>query len=173
MELAIFLILFPLIPAILLLVAKNDFVLKWVVIISSIIIAVASVLVAVNFMHAGGAYSDFVSPLANNLVTGGDIALALVFLFVCRKLPFKRYWIPLMVIVQYGAVVFYDVAGKIPVTTRYLYVDGLSAIMAVVIGVVGTLIAIYTVGYMKHYHKKHPEITDRSRFFIATIFLFF
>lgn len=173
MELAIFLILFPLIPAVLLLFTKNDFFLKWVVIISSAVIAAASVWFAFNFMHTGGEYSDFTAAWVNNLIILGDIVIALVFLYVCRRLPFKRYWIPLMVVIQYGAVLLYDFMGKIPGTTKYLYVDSLSAIMALVIGIVGTLIAIYTVGYMKHYHKKHPEVPDRTRFFLAAVFMFF
>lgn len=173
MELAIFLILFPLIPAVLLLFTKNDFLLKWVVIISSAVIAAASIWFASNYMHAGGEYSNFTAAWINNLIVLGDIVIALVFLYVCRRLPFKRYWIPLMVVLQYGAVLLYDFMGKIPESTQYLYVDGLSAIMALVIGIVGTLIAIYTVGYMKHYHKEHPEVPDRARFFLATIFMFF
>ena len=173
MNLATFLILFPLIPAIFLLFAKNYFVQKWLVIISSVIIAAACVGLALGHLHVGGEYSGFVSALPDKLITAGDIILALVFLFVCRKLPFKRYWIPLMVVVQYGAVVSYDLMNKIPATAQYLYVDTLSSVMALIIGIVGTLIAIYTVGYMKHYHHEHPELTDRSRFFIASIFLFF
>jgi len=173
MELANFLILFPLVPAILLVVSKPAFIQKWLVIISSAIIAVASIAFALNYMHAGGEYSQTMPAWANQLITIGDIGLALVFLFVCRNLPFKKYWIPLMVVIQYGAVLYYDFAGKIPETSHYLYVDSLSVIMALVIGIVGTLIAIYTVGYMKHYHKERSEIPDRSRFFIATVFMFF
>lgn len=173
MELAIFLILFPLIPAVLLLFAKNDFLLKWIVVVSSAVIAAASIWFAFDYMHAGGEYSNFTAAWANNLIIFGDIVIALVFLYICRRLPFKRYWIPLMVLLQYGAVLIYDFMGKIPETAQYLYVDSLSAIMALVIGVVGTLIAIYTVGYMKHYHKQHPEIPDRTRFFIAAVFMFF
>lgn len=173
MELVIFLILFPLIPAVLLLFTKNDFLLKWVVIISSAVIAAASIWFAFNYMHAGGEYSHFTAAWINNLIILGDIIIALVFLYVCRRLPFKRYWIPLMVVLQYGAVLLYDFMGKIPETSKYLYVDSLSAIMALVIGIIGTLIAIYTVGYMKHYHKEHPEVPDRTRFFLATIFMFF
>jgi ech hydrogenase subunit A len=173
MNLPIFLIVFPLVPAILLVISKNAWVQKWIVILASAIIAAASIIVAINCMHAGGIYSSFVAPWANKLIIAGDIVLALVFLYVCRRLPFKRYWIPLMVVIQYGAVVFYDFTGKIPVVTHYLYVDSLAAVMTLVIGIVGTLIAIYTIGYMKHYHQRHPEVPDRSRFFIATIFMFF
>jgi len=173
MNLAYFLILFPLLPAVLLLLTKNYHLQKWIVVISSAIIAAASIVFAIQHLHAGGEYINIISTTPNILVTIGDILLALTFLFVCRKLPLKRYWIPLLVVIQYGAVIFYELVGKIPETTHYLYVDSLSAVMALVIGIVGTLIAIYTVGYMKHYHHEHPEIKNRSNQFIAAIFLFF
>jgi len=173
MNLVYFLILFPLVPAFLLVFTKNYFLQKWINILASVVIAAASIAFAFQFIHAGGTYSSFTSVIPNKLVVAGDIILALAFLFVCRKLPFKRYWIPLLVIVQYGAVVFYDLAGKIPETTHYLYIDTLSAIMVLVIGVIGTLISIYTIGYMKHYHEEHPEIPNRTNLFVATVFLFF
>lgn len=78
-----------------------------------------------------------------------------------------------MVVIQYGLVVFYDLTGRIPETISYLYIDNLSVIMALVIGVVGCLIAVYTVGYMKAYHRHHKDVEDRSNLFIAAIFLFF
>ena len=121
MELAIFLILFPLIPAVLLLFTKNDFLLKWIVIISTAVIAAASVWFAFGHMHAGGEYLNFAAAWANNLIILGDVVIALVFLYVCRRLPLKRYWIPLMVVLQYGMVLLYDFVGKIPETTQYLY----------------------------------------------------
>lgn len=173
MELAIFLIFFPLLPAVLLVFSKNACLQKWITIIASIVIAVASVLFAIQYMKGSGEYSMFINPLPNQLVMIGDIVLALAFLFVCRKLPFRRYWIPLLVIAQYGLVLFYDFSGRMPEVAHYLYLDGLTAVMAVVIGVVGTLIAIYTIGYMKHYHHEHPALSNRTHLFLATIFLFF
>lgn len=173
MNLAAFLILFPLLPAILLVLTKNEFWQKWIVIIASATIALASIGFAVEFMHVKGAMPDFASAISDKVVMIGDVILAIVFLFICRRLPIKRYWIPLLVILQYGALFYCEARGMIPATSHYLFFDGLSAVMALVIGIVGTLIAIYTVGYMKHYHHEHPEIPDRTRFFIAAIFLFF
>jgi ech hydrogenase subunit A len=54
----------------------------------------------------------------------------------------------------------------------HLYTDNLSLIMAVIIGIVGGLIAIFAVPYMREFHQKHREVKDRRGFFFAVIFLF-
>ena len=167
-----FLILFPLVPAILLLFTKKSlFLQKWIVLISSAVIAITAIGFAGHYMHAGGTIQ--VSSTFNSLIVVGDIVLAFAFLYACRKLPVKKYWIPLMVVIQYGLVIFFDLTGRMPETTNYIYIDNLSVVMVLVIGIVGTLIAVYTVGYMNHYHNHHKGIQDRRHIFVATIFLFF
>ncbi|HJO95845.1 MAG TPA: proton-conducting transporter membrane subunit [Victivallales bacterium] len=174
MDWVTFLILFPLIPAILLLFTKKNYsAQKWIVLVSSALICIGVIALAVEDMASPGIYYIIHSGFANAMVVVGDIVLALTFLYVCRKLPFKKYWIPAMVIIQYGLVIAWDLSGRIPDMNRYIYVDNLSIIMALVIGIVGTIIAVYTVDYMKKYHEQHTEISDRSHLFIATIFLFF
>ena len=169
----LFLILFPLAPAILLVLIKSVSAQKWIVIISSVLIAVAALGVAVCYTSGQATYFMVDSQIPNKLVIAGDILLALTFLFCCRRLTLSWYWIPLIVIVQYGAVVFWDLSGRVPEVKQPLFVDNLSVIMAVIIGVVGTLITIYTVGYMEHYHKERPEVPDRRGSFLGAIFLFF
>lgn len=172
MSLIIFLILFPLLPAIALLLFKSDVMRKVIVVVSVGMIAAGSISLAVAYINAGPVYFN-VSPFASKLVTGGEIALALTFLFVCRTLPFRRYWIPLLVVVQYGAVIWFDATGRIPEVMDCLFIDNLSIIMCLIIGIVGGLITLYTVGYMRRYHEEHPGIPDRTNRFLAAIFLFF
>jgi len=169
----IFLILFPLLPAVLLLVFKSASVQKWIVLISSVFICTGAIGLAITNTQGQAQYFQIGSDFFNWLIVAGDIALALVFLYICRRLPLKLYWIPLLVIVQYGAVVWYDLTGRVPETQVCLFIDNLSLIMALIIGIVGSLITIYTVGYMQHYHEEHPEVPDRRGEFLAAIFLFF
>ncbi len=166
-----FLILFPLLPAAALLLVRSVRLQKLIVITASIFIGVASIGLAIYNTQAQ--YFSLSSDLANKLVIAADIFLALVFLYVCRHLPLKRYWIPMLVVVQYGAVFYYELGGRVPEATHYLFVDNLSIIMALVIGIVGSLIAVYTIGYMQHYHEGHSSVPDRRGKFLATIFLFF
>jgi len=174
MDWVTFLILFPLIPTVLLLFTKKNYeAQKRIVLISSILIIISSVGLAFERIGHAGSFYCLSSQFANHLVILGDVIVALAFLYICRNLPFKKYWILLIVVVQYGLVLYYDFAGKMPEMDRYIFVDNLAVIMALVIGIVGCLIAVYTIGYMKQYHKHHPDIPDRSHLFIAAIFLFF
>jgi ech hydrogenase subunit A len=168
-----FLILFPLLPAFLLLVVKSASIQKWIVLCASILICAAAIGLAVNCTRGQPQYFGDVSQLAKRMVMAGDILLALVFIYACKHLPLKRYWIPLLVIGQYGPVVWYELSGRIPPAAHYLFVDNLSIIMALIIGVVGPLIAVYAIGYMEHYHEAHPDIPDRRGEFLAAVFLFF
>ncbi|OGV51282.1 MAG: hypothetical protein A2X49_03715 [Lentisphaerae bacterium GWF2_52_8] len=174
MDLIAFLILFPLLPAVLLLFCRRSQLLTNLIVgVSVALISAAAIMLALKYTGGTATYFTLHGEHWNKLVLGGDILMALVFLFVCRKLPFKRFWIPMLVILQYGAVIAYEFSGRLKETERCLFVDNLSIVMALIIAVIGGLIAIYTPGYMKHYHHEHPGYKDRRNQFIAAIFLFF
>lgn len=169
----VFLILFPLLPAALVLLFKSPSIQKWIVLSASAFICAGALGLAFTFAQQQPRYFGVESRMVREMITAGDILLALVFLYACRRLPLKLYWIPLLVVVQYGSVIWYDLKGWIPEGAHYLFVDNLSVIMALIIGVVGPLIAIYTIGYMQRYHEAHPEIPDRRNEFLSAVFLFF
>ena len=52
-----------------------------------------------------------------------------------------------------------------------LYIDDLSVIMVLIIGIVGSLICVYAVGYMRDY-QKHAEGKDRRPWFFFLLFTF-
>jgi len=168
-----FLILFPLLPALLLLLVRSPAVQKGIVMVSAALLCAGTVGLALTCSQGPPQYFRVSSGLLDRLVTAGDVVLALVFLTVCRRLPLKKAWIPLLVVAQYGAVVGYDLAGRVPASAEPLFVDNFSIILALIVGVVGGLITVYTLGYMKRYHEKHPEVPDRRGQFLASMFLFF
>jgi ech hydrogenase subunit A len=54
-----------------------------------------------------------------------------------------------------------------------LFVDKFSIIMALINGVVGGVICIYALGYMKEFHEvHHPEVKDRRPLFFGLLFIF-
>ncbi len=64
-------------------------------------------------------------------------------------------------------LVFGGAPGSTPLVS-----DKLSVIMAVIVGVVGSLITVYALSYMKAYHAHHPGVKDRSRLFFFLQFVF-
>ena len=173
MKLALFLIIFPLFPAFLLLRSNSEQKRNRIVFISSTVIALASILFALTSSGAEPLLIHFTSHWPGRIINLADIVLAGTFLFVCRRLSWKKGWIPLLIAAQYIPILWMEFTGKIPEAHADLMIDNLAIIMALVIGIVGGLIAIYTVGYMKEYHKEHPEIPDNTNKFLAAVFLFF
>ena len=173
MNLITFLILFPLIPAIIIRLIPSERVRTSTVLISVVIIAAASIYLAFSSLQSGCQYFKLPFKNAGTLITVAEIVLAVAFLFFCRRLPFRKMWIPVIILIQYIPVQYFELSGKVPVPVNYLILDNLSIIMALLIGIIGGLITVYTVGYMPRYHKEHPEYKDRTSVFISTIFLFF
>jgi ech hydrogenase subunit A len=168
-----FLILFPLPGAALLLFVRSERTQKNVVSVSALLIAVVSILLAISYTQSEASYFTLRSSIPETSIFIADAILALVFLLLAVKAPFGKPWIALLVIIQYGVFFYYTLTAEIPAVSHPLFVDNLSIIMALVIGIVGALIALYTIGYMRLYHRKHPGIPDRRNMFLATIFLFF
>lgn len=168
----IFQILFPLLPALLLLAVRAEKAVKRLVNVSIAVMSLTAIAVAVMFT---GGITHFISlsHRLDMLITLGDVIIALVFMYLSRKHPSMRYWIPLLVIPQYCAVIFFELTGKIPEASSTFFIDNLTVIMVLIIAIVGGLISIYTPGYMKKYHEEHPEIRDRRHIFISAVFLFF
>jgi len=77
-----------------------------------------------------------------------------------------------LIILQAGIGIFLELSGKLPKVENAFYVDNLSIIMALIIGIIGTIICIYSLGYMKEYHEHHKEMKDNSRGFFFIFFLF-
>ena len=78
-----------------------------------------------------------------------------------------------LILVQAGLLVFFEaglVSGIHPVSN--LFIDQFSIIMGLIIGIIGTLICVYSLGYMETYHQRHSEIKDRRNLFFFVMFVF-
>ncbi|HPZ32954.1 MAG TPA: proton-conducting transporter membrane subunit, partial [Methanoculleus sp.] len=86
---------------------------------------------------------------------------------------FKNYLAIALAAVQAALVVYLETtySGSLHVVNN-LFVDQFSIIMALIIGIIGSLIAVYSVSYMETYHHHHPEVRDRQRTFFFVIFIF-
>jgi ech hydrogenase subunit A len=65
-----------------------------------------------------------------------------------------------------------ELSGVVPEVEHPFYIDNLSIIMALIIGIIGSLICWYAVSYMKDYHHHHPEMKNRQRSFFFILFFF-
>jgi ech hydrogenase subunit A len=101
-----------------------------------------------------------------------DILVALaVFYYTCVR--FHRYWIALLEAIQLGAVLWFEYVSH--GTLDYyadIVVDNFTLIMILIAGVIGSLIAVFSLGYMEAFQKEHRDVRDRRDFFFFVLFLF-
>lgn len=171
MDLLFFLILFPFIAAIVLLIIKSDNVRGAVVGVSALLIAAVSVWLLAAYATSGTVFFP-VSPEPMGemmFLIGMGIALFILYMGV----RYKNYIAIALTIIQSALMVYFEFGishGVVP--ENNFFVDQFTIIMALIIGVIGSLICVYAVSYMKDFHKHHPELKDRRRTFFFIMFIF-
>lgn len=166
------LVVFPLIAAVLLLIGRTDAVRDVIVVASAVIIAVLSIVLAAQYLGAPTTYFMFESPVIDALVPLISIAICAT---ICAfGIKYKNVFAVVLAIVQLaGSLVFEFVFAHGIDVQLSLYVDTLSAIMALIIGIIGSGICVYALGYMKDFQAHEPEgARDRRPTFFAIMFLF-
>ncbi|MCF0104790.1 MAG: NADH-quinone oxidoreductase subunit L, partial [Eggerthellaceae bacterium] len=175
MEYIAFLIFFPLLAGLLNLVANKDKVRDVITWASAIIIAVASVVFIVAFFKEGlstgvtlALDATFIEPICTliSVVIG-----AVIIYFGVR---YKNVLAVVLGLVQLLAMIFLEstMAPKIQVQNAF-YIDGLSLLMVGIIGVIGSAICVYGLGYMKDFQAHEPaEAKDRRPYFFFLMFIF-
>ncbi|MDI6867579.1 MAG: proton-conducting transporter membrane subunit [Methanoculleus sp.] len=171
MQTLLFLILFPIIIACLLLFVKRTALRYVVVILSALAIGGVSIYLLVRYVFAGAVYFAVPSGTVDPLMLVIEMGLALFIIYMGVK--FKNYLAIALAVVQAALLVYLETtySGSLHVENN-LFIDQFSIIMALIIGIIGSLIAVYSVRYMETYHHHHPEVRDRQRTFFFVIFIF-
>lgn len=173
MNTIVFLILFPMIVAALLLVLPQQNLRKVIVGVATVVIIGASVYLVGQYFNSGTVY--FGLKAAGETVSMEMMAIEIILaaIIIYLSLRRKQYVAAFLMLVGAGLSTWFELAngGSVKVAS-YLFVDPFSLIMTLIIGIIGSLIALFAVGYMKDYHHHHPEIADRSNFFFFIIYIF-
>lgn len=171
MQTLLFLILFPILVACLLLFVKRTTSRYAVVALSALAIGGASVYLLVRYASGGAVYFAASSEATDIVMVAIEMALALF--IIAMGVKFRNYLAIALAVVQAALVVYLETTftGSLHAANN-LFVDQFSIIMALIIGIIGSLIAVYGVRYMETYHHHHPEVRDRQRMFFFVIFAF-
>ena len=168
-----FLIVFPLVIAAILLAVRNNAARNVVVVAASLVIGLASIwLVAVGLNGASPVYFEFSSPIVDCICTIVGIVVAIT--VICFGAKYKNPLAIVLAVVQLiGSLVFeLNFAHGIEVATP-LYYDQLTLLMVFIIGVIGSAICVYALGYMEDFQAHEPEgALDRRPTFFALMFVF-
>ena len=165
------LVLFPLLAALAVLLVKEDEVRNKIVRVSAGITAALTMIVVCLFFHKGIAYSYRWETVIDFVMAVVEVVLAAYIITI--GIRYKNYAISVLSFLQTAAILCFELTAKRQIEVENgIVFDKLTAIMVVIVGVVGSLICIYAVGYMKTYHIHHSEYEDRKGFFFAVLFLF-
>ena len=178
------LIAVPLITAALLLVCKGERARRPITVGGAVLTAVLSVAVAAQTfsMEAGvlcaGAQFEFpqeLSYLISWVMTGIDVVLCAVILWSAVRYK-NRIALVLGLVQTVGVVLFAQMtlgAGASHMLAAPVYIDTLSLIMVLIVGLVGSAICVYALGYMHDFQHHQPaDAPDRRHVFAALMFTF-
>lgn len=105
----------------------------------------------------------------DHLMTVGD--LFLMCLIVYLSIKYGKILPILLSVGQTALVLYIEFTTELP-EAPHMTVDWLTILMCLIIAFIGGFICIYTVGYMKGYHRHHEDVQDRQPFFFSMLFLF-
>ncbi len=167
-----FLILFPFIVAVLMYSIRVNKVRNAIAYISAVILMGGVFWLTAQWLLGGAQVITltYSTALADHAILAAEIVLMVVVTFLCFK--YKKYWISILSIVPTLMMVYVDFYGPKQEAMTKIYIDHLSILMCLIVGIIGGLIIIYAVGYMHGYHHHHTGIPDRRYYFFMLLFLF-
>jgi len=168
----IFLIVFPLcIAALALVLPLGNTLRKTIGVISAVVLSAVPIYLLVTYLDRGTAYFHVESHAINIFMLGVELLIAAFIVYI--SLRAKQYLPVLLVVVQSVIMVNFELTtGRSMEIEHSLFVDKFSIIMALIVGIIGSAICLYAIGYITEYHQHHREVKERRRYFSFLIYLF-
>src|SRR5664280_1831074 len=172
-SLVVFLVAFPLLAGGLLLGVRNGNLRNVIVVLAGLVVAGASIATAVTFGNGNAVFFD----LPNGLTLGRSllvVEIVIAAFVVAVGIHYRRILAPILVLGQLAISLYLELGGKTPELEpgRLFWFDRLSMVMILIIGIVGTLICVHSLGYMRGFHRSSPMIKGRRTVFFALLFVF-
>ena len=166
-----FLIIFPMIIAFILLAAKSDKARDMIVYVATAVIAAGSIVTAFQFFRSSGEFFSFDGEIVGYAMMVSEAGLAVY--IIITGIKHKKYLASLLAIVQTPLMIWFELKHGHGIEVQYnMYIDKLSVIMVLIIGIIGSLICVYATGYMKDFQHHHAGEKDRRPWFFFVMFLF-
>ena len=167
-----FLIVFPLIVAVVMFCVRVNKIRNFFAYLSALIIMAGVGTLAVQWGMQGFApiALTYDAEMVDHVILAAEIILMILVTVLSFK--YKKYWVSLLSILPTGLIAYFELMGPRVEETAQIYIDHLSILMCIIVGVIGSLIVVYAVGYMHGYHHHHTEFEDRRYYFFALLFAF-
>lgn len=171
MQLLLFLILGPLITAFFMLLVRNEPERDWIVKLSALGISAVTILLLLSLSDKGTLYYSFAAESTSLLMFFIEMAIAVIILYLGLK--YRNYLVVGLILLQSALMVYFEaVYAHATDVKNPLFIDQFSIIMALIIGIIGCLICVYALGYMKDFHGHHKELPDSRNYFFFVMFVF-
>ena len=171
MDILLFLLLAPLIAAVVVYALPNHPVRDWLVRLSAVVIAGASVYLLATAFDKGTQLVAFPTEPLGLAMTGLSVLMALFILALGVR--YRKPIAVALVLVQTALLLWFELGYAPGMHAEHnLFVDEFSIVMALIIGVIGSAICVYAVPYMRTFQAQHTEVPDRRRMFFFVLFVF-
>lgn len=167
-------ILLPVVSAILCFIVKKAPVRNFIIVVSTLIMfAVAGEFINL-LIKAGGKISidmENTIPLDFGwIIKFLDLVLIVYFIYTGFKL--KKMLIAVLATLQLIPMVLFEVFGSVKEPATAFVIDYLSLVMIMLVSIIGPIVAVFAMGYMKeHEHHQGLKVSRQPRFFMI-IFVF-
>ena len=139
--------------------------------ISALLIGAVTVVLLATQFDKGTLYYGLNAEPVDQLMFVLEMGISLLILWFAVR--YRNYLVMALIIVQTALIIWFEAAltPAVPVKSP-LFIDQFSIIMALIVGIIGSLICVYSLGYMRHFYLNHTGIPDRTNTFFLVIFVF-
>ena len=167
-----FLICFPLVVAVLMFAIRENKIRNIIAYVGAGTIMAVTGLFAFQWFAQGALLLElYYHTHTIDMIMLGAVWL-LMFVITYLSFKYKKHVISLLSIIPTLLITYMELFGPEMAEIAHVRVDKLSMLMCILIGVIGSLIVIYSVGYMDGYHHLHTEYEDRRNYFFMLLFIF-
>jgi ech hydrogenase subunit A len=163
---------FPLVISVLALALPRGLLIKRIIgVIANVVLCAVPIYLLVTYLDKGPAYFHLESHLVNIFMLAVEVLIAVFIVYISVRS--KKYLPVLLVVVQSLIMLTFEfTSGSGMLIEHSLFVDKLSIIMALIVGIIGSAICLYAIGYIPEYHEHYKEVKARPRYFFFLMYLF-
>ncbi len=153
------------------LVGRKDTERKVIVQVSAVAIGIVSLLVLLFGYDKGTLIFSVDSEPFSQIMFFIELVLAAYILYL--GIRHRKSLTVFLILLQACLLLYFELgfSGNLHIGNS-IFLDQFSIIMALIVGIIGSLICVYAVGYMETYHDHHKEIRDRRNLFFGILFIF-
>jgi ech hydrogenase subunit A len=142
-----------------------------IAVVTNIILCALPVYLLYLYIDQPATYFNIEFKYLNEILFGIELIFSVVLLVIAIKA--KKAIVVFLILLQTMLLLYFEIfyGGSITVY-NHIFVDKLTLVMALIIGIIGSLICNYAIGYIEEFHAHHPEIKDNRRFFFFLMYTF-